>query len=153
MKLFLLFLVLSGSTFAESIRYHTDEIKGVFFSSSLIIEQAQAQMGCILMNKDGNIIDTRVSPFTKVVKSSEAIFNVSVKAGKYFEMLPGYKVQTCFYKFIILGKTKLGKAFIRDVVVFGSDETTISEDEIEIFRNKVLITETIKSLLKPLVVE
>ncbi len=148
------FLALSLMTFSQlsnavSIHYQTRELKGVI-KTSVPLEQVQAQMGCVFENTSGNLIDTRVSPTTRIIKMNEGEYQLIIKGGSYREILPSYQLVSCHYKFIVLGRTLTGKAVLEDVFVMGSDRERMEANELEIFRNKNAVSEKLESLINPL---
>lgn len=149
----MLLVFVSKFSSAETISYKTEKLTGTIVVSNLTLDQLQAQMGCVFQNAEGKGISTRVSPFTHIQKISEQEYKINIAAGKYLEILPKYELKNCFYKFIVLGKNNLGKKFIKDLTILGSESETLEESELKIFHDKKYVTQKLQGILNPLIID
>ena len=134
-----LLLVTSTSAFAEGVSIKSPELNGkiTIVTANLDLTDWQAIMSCHFDYKGSRKESVRY-PQTFVKKISHNEYSLSVKKGSLSEyFLPGWKLLTCAYKLILLGKnTDTQRSIYGEIFFLGQEHGEMDIEELKEMQNK-----------------
>ncbi len=136
--IFLLFFTLfsfATLTEAASFSFKAPEINGTIHSRSVELTDWQAVMSCHFDVRGVRKESIRY-PQTWIKKTSVDTYSLKVKKGSLSEFLPGWRLITCAYKVILIGKNNESKKTVFGELLFiGQEFGEMSETDLNDLQN------------------
>lgn len=142
--------VLTLSAHAASFSYKAPELKGTIVSPGLELTDWQAVMSCHFDHKGVRKESIRY-PQTWVEKTGTGEYTLKVKKGSLSEMLPGWKLLTCAYKLILIGKDQHSlKTAFGEIYLLGQEHGEMNEIDLRDMMNKEWVGKVLSDKTAPL---
>ena len=121
---------------AASFSFKAPEINGSIQSRSIELTDWQAVMSCHFDVKGVRKESIRY-PQTWIKKTSEGSYSLKVKKGSLSEFLPGWRLVTCAYKLILIGKNlETKKTAFGEIYFIGQEFGEMSESDLNDIKNR-----------------
>ena len=137
--LFVLFslLMFSQNIFAENVKLKYKAKSGTIETHGLTVDQVQAKLQCIFTHKkNGGYLIRRRYAFTQI-NASQDQFDIKIKKSSLTEWLPGFKLESCAFILVTLGKDSNGKSRLGDVVLLGKLNESMSSSELQFMQDRI----------------
>lgn len=124
-------IFVSSSAFAENVRFKTAVVEGRIVTNNLELTDIQAVMSCHFDFRGQRENSIRY-PQTFFRKTSVSEYDIKVRPGSLTELfIPGFKLLTCAYKLILIGKnaTTQRSAF-GEVFLLGQESGVMTSQEL-----------------------
>lgn len=133
-------LFLSLSVFAENVFFKSPEVNGkIHVSDNLVMTDWQAVMSCHFDYKGSRKGSTRY-PQTFLKKISANEYSLTVRKGSLTETLPRWRLLTCAYKMILIGKnTDSDKSVLGEIYLMGQEHGEMEAQELKDMQNKEFV--------------
>lgn len=140
----LLFLLASFELKADIVSVKAPEINGkIRVSSNLVLTDWQAVMSCHFDHKGVRKESIRY-PQTILKKISNDEYSLFVKKGSLSEMLPNWRLLTCAYKMILIGKnTDLSRSILGEIYFLGQEHGEMDAEELKDMQNKEYVAKVL----------
>lgn len=136
---FLLFLLLiCNSAFADIVSVKSPELSGkVTVTSNLVLTEWQTIMSCHFDYKGSRKESVRYLQ-TNLKNTEINEYSMTIKKGSLSEALPNWRLLTCAYKILFLGKNMdlSGRAIMGEIFLLGQENGEMSADELKHMQNK-----------------
>lgn len=124
---------------AATFSFKAPEINGTIHGSAVQLTDWQAVMSCHFDHKGVRKESIRY-PQTWVKKIDDQTQSLKIKKGSLSEMLPGWRLLTCAYKLILIGKnTSTQKTAFGELYFIGQEHGEMSENDLDDIKNKVWV--------------
>lgn len=141
-----LLLLASAPSFAENVWFKAPELNGkiTITSGNLDLSDWQAVMSCHFDLK-GTRKETIRYPQTFVKKIGRNEYSLAVKKGSLSEyFLPGWRLLTCAYKLILIGKnTDTQRSTFGEIYLIGQEHGEMDADELKYIQNKDYVSKVL----------
>ncbi len=134
---FLLLLVSNGA-FADIVSVKTPELNGkITASPNLVLTDWQTIMSCHFDYKGTRKQSVRYLQ-TILKKTDIGEYSMNIKKGSLSEALPKWRLLTCAYKLLFIGKNMdlNGRSIMGEIFLLGQEHGEMSPDELEHMQNK-----------------
>lgn len=140
----LLFLLLSFELKADIVRVVAPQINGkIRVSSNLMLTDWQAVMSCHF-DHNGVRKESIRYPQTILKKITGDEYSLFIKKGSLSEMLPNWRLLTCAYKMILIGKnTDLGRSILGEIYFLGQEHGEMDPEELKDMQNKEYVAKVL----------
>ena len=140
----LLIFVIGLSAEASVVSFKAPEVNGkIKVGPNLILTDWQAVMSCHFDVK-GVRKESILYPQTILKKISADEYSLFVKKGSLSEMLPGWKLLTCAYKIILIGKnTDLERSIFGEIYLLGQEFGEMDPNDLKDIQNKDYVAKVI----------
>lgn len=130
-------LGLALSAQAEIVRFQSPEINGkVTVGKNLVLTDWQAVMSCHFDVKGTRKESIRYLQ-TILKKANTDEYSLFIKKGSLSEMLPGWRLLTCAYKIIFIGKNiELERSHMGEIYLLGQESGEMDASELKDIQNK-----------------
>ena len=129
-------LFMSQNSFAENVKLRYKEKMGTVETHGITVDQVQAKLRCVFFHKKkGGFLIRRRYAFTQI-QSQQDFFDIKIKKSSLTEWLPGFKVESCAFVLVTLGKDLDGRTRMGDVVLLGQLNGTMSQADLAFMQNK-----------------
>lgn len=128
-------LLFSSTLFADVVSFKTPEVNGRLNAPAIKLTDWQAVMSCHF-DHNGVRKESIRYPQTWVKKINEIDYSLKVKKGSLSEMLPGWRLLTCAYKLILIGKKDNGKTAFGEIYLLGQEFGEMDEIDLNDLQNK-----------------
>ncbi|MBY0413218.1 MAG: hypothetical protein K2Q18_03590 [Bdellovibrionales bacterium] len=149
----LTFITLSTTAFADNVKVVAPALEGkvTITTPNLTLTDWQAVMSCHFDYKGSRKESVRY-PQTFVKKTeNETEFSISAKKGSLTEYLPGWRLLTCAYKLILLGKdTDSNKAVFGEIYLLGQEFGEMDPIDLKDMQNKDFVAKVLTDKFKEL---
>lgn len=133
-----LLLLITSTAFAEIVSVKTPELNGkVSVSSNLILTDWQTIMSCHFDYKGSRKESVRY--LQTILKNTDVNeFSINIKKGSLSEALPKWRLLTCAYKLLFIGKNMdlNGRSVMGEIYLLGQEHGEMSIDELKHMQNK-----------------
>lgn len=128
---------LSLSAKADIVSFKAPEINGkIRTDDNLVLTDWQAIMSCHFDVKGVRKESVRY-PQTILKKISNNQYSLYVKKGSLSEMLPGWRLLTCAYKLLLIGKNlDLDKSLMGEIYLLGQEFGEMDPEDLKDIQNK-----------------
>ena len=134
----LLLLLICNSAYADIISFKTPELNGkLTTTSNLILTDWQTIMSCHFDYKGSRKESVRYLQ-TILQKTDLNEYSISIKKGSLSEALPNWRLLTCAYKLLFLGKNidQNSRAIMGEIYLLGQEHGEMSADDLKQMLNK-----------------
>lgn len=131
-------LILSTQAFAEIVSVKSPELNGkITVSSNLVLTDWQTIMSCHFDYKGSRKESLRY--LQTILKNTEINeYSIKIKKGSLSEALPKWKLLTCAYKLLFIGKNmdQNGRNIMGEIYLLGQEHGEMTTDELQHMQNK-----------------
>ncbi len=122
---------------ADIVRFSAPEINGkIRASNTLALTDWQAVMSCHFDVKGVRKESIRY-PHTIIKSTGLDEYSLYVKKGSLSEMLPGWRLLTCAYKIILIGKnTEISRSVMGEIYLLGQEHGEMDPEDLKDLQNK-----------------
>ena len=145
LRLSLLLIAFCLSTaYADVVSFKAPEVNDkIRVSKNLILTDWQAVMSCHFDVKGVRKESIRY-PQTILKKTATDEYSLFVKKGSLSEMLPGWRLLTCAYKIILIGKnTELERSIMGELYLLGQESGEMDSNDLKDIQNKEFVAKVI----------
>lgn len=152
---FIISLLMALPAFADSVSVKAPALEGKIniTTPNLTLTDWQAVMSCHFDYKGSRKESVRYpQTFIKAVSgTSGSEFNISVKKGSLSEFLPGWRLLTCAYKLILLGRdTDANKAVFGEIYLMGQEFGEMDPEDLKDMQNKDFVAKVLSDKFRQL---
>ena len=127
--------IFSAGVYADIVRVKTPEINGkiLILSENLLLTDWQAVISCHFDYKGSRKESIRY-PHTIIRKIADTTneYSLDIKKSSLSEYLPNWKLLTCAYKIILLGKnTNLNKTIMGEIYLLGQEHGQMDVEDLK----------------------
>lgn len=151
-------LIFSTSLMAERMKFQTPAYQKIIHTSDVTITDLQPKLRCHFKNpKTGVNKFSRKYIYAQVQSmdpdSSELQrYKVVSKRGNFFDMLPGFEVQSCAYVLVVIGKDKrTGQSIMGDIVLMGQMNGKMTREELNMLKDRSYVANHLNKRLEEMV--
>lgn len=131
--------LLSTQTFAENVFFKTSEVNGKITAAGINLTDWQAVMSCHFDYKGSRKESIRY-PQTWIKKLNETEYSLKVTKGSLSEFaIPGWRLLTCAYKLILIGKRDQNKTSFGEIYLIGQEHGEMDPQDLKDMQNKVWV--------------
>ena len=133
-----LLLLVSFNTFAGSVYVRTPELSGKLTVPSVLnLTDWQTIMSCHFDYKGSRKESVRY-PQTIIKGLGNNDYSLFIKKGSLSETLPGWRLLTCAYKILLIGKNSdlNNRSVFGEIFLMGQEQGEMSADELRDIQNK-----------------
>ena len=137
----ILSLMISNTAFADNVFVKTPELKGkISVPSNLLLTDWQTIMSCHFDYKGSRKESIRY-PQTILKNIGNNEYSLFVKKGSLSEMLPKWRLLTCAYKLLLIGKNsdQNNRSIMGEIYLLGQEHGEMSADELKDMQNKLYV--------------
>jgi hypothetical protein len=131
--------VVSASAFAENVSYKAPELNGkiTVVTNNLELTDWQAVMSCHFDYKGSRKESVR-TPQTFVKKIGKNEYSLTSKKGSLTEfMIPNWRLLTCAYKLILIGKnTDTQRSTFGEIYLLGQEHGEMDQEDLKAMQNR-----------------
>lgn len=134
----LLSLFLCNMAFADIISVKAPPLKGkILVTSNLVLTDWQTIMSCHFDYKGSRKESVRYLQ-TIMKKTDINEYSIDIKKGSLSEALPNWRLLTCAYKLLFIGKNMdlNGRSILGEIYLLGQEYGEMSKDELSQMQNK-----------------
>lgn len=121
--------------FGAIVSFKTPEINGTIAAPSLRLTDWQAVMSCHF-DHNGSRKESIRYPQTWIRPASGDNYSLKIKKGSLSEMLPGWRLLTCAYKLLLIGKDPSGKTAFGEIYLLGQEHGEMDEIDLDDLQNR-----------------
>ncbi|MBC7539677.1 MAG: hypothetical protein H7281_12715 [Bacteriovorax sp.] len=133
-----LLLLVSFNVFADNVFVRTPELTGKLTAPAVLnLTDWQTIMSCHF-NFKGSRKESVRYPQTIIKSLGNNEYSLFIKKGSLSETLPGWKLLTCAYKLLLIGKNSdlNGRSVFGEIYLLGQEHGEMSTDELKDMQNK-----------------
>lgn len=148
------FTLITSSAFADIVRVKAPEINGkvILISTNLHLTDWQAVMSCHFDYKGSRKESIRY-PQTIIRKIANTTdeYSLFIKKGSLSEYLPNWKLLTCAYKIILLGKnTDMDRTIMGEIYLLGQEHGQMDAEELKDMQNANYVSKVLEDKTREL---
>lgn len=147
-------ILISLPAYADIVRVKAPEINGkvIITSPNLHLTDWQAVMSCHFDYKGSRKESIRY-PHTIIRKiaNTNDEYTLFIKKGSLSEMLPNWKLLTCAYKIILLGKnTDMDRTIMGEIYLMGQEHGQMDAEELKDMQNSSYVAKVLEDKTREL---
>jgi hypothetical protein len=128
--------LLTFEAYAENVFFKTSEVNGKITASGINLTDWQAVMSCHFDYKGSRKESIRY-PQTWVKKINDTEYSLKVTKGSLSEFaIPGWRLLTCAYKLILIGKRDQIKTAFGEIYLLGQENGEMDPQDLKDIQNK-----------------
>lgn len=148
------FTLLPASAFADIVRVKAPEINGkiILTSTNLHLTDWQAVMSCHLDYKGSRKESIRYpQTIIRKIANTNDEYSLFIKKGSLSEYLPNWKLLTCAYKIILLGKnTDMDRTIMGEIYLIGQEHGQMDAEELKDMQNISYVSKVLEDKTREL---
>jgi len=125
----------TSQSFADIVRFKAPEVNGAIKAHGINLTDWQAVMSCHF-NYKGSRKESIRYPQTWIKKTGPNDYSLKIKKGSLSEFLPGWRLLTCAYKLILIGKKEQNKTAFGEIYLLGQEHGEMDEIDLKDMQNK-----------------
>lgn len=150
----LIITLVSFNAFADSVVIKAPEINGkvILNSENLKLTDWQAVMSCHFDYKGDRKESIRYpQTIIRKIENTKNEYSLFIKKGSLSEFLPNWKLLTCAYKMILLGKnTDLNKTVMGEIYLLGQEHGQMDESELSNMKDREFVAKVLEDKTRAL---
>lgn len=150
-----LLLLVSQQAFADLVSVKTPELNGkITVASNLVLTDWQTIMSCHFDYKGSRKESVRY--LQTILKNTDINeYSMNIKKGSLSEALPNWRLLTCAYKLLFIGKNMdlNGRSIMGEIYLLGQEHGEMSKDELTHMQNKNFVAKYLADRIEDMKLE